>query len=524
MQQRLSVNTNDGVGATPSASPISPTRVQALTPVRVGRPRAPQVGGSNIIVDPPDYQGAPIDMAPMASFIINIASKARKFPKWGVTPQARDLALRDFWPTEPWFASSVFNMTAKYASQSFSVSGPSQLMVDHITEAFNGVQFGEGWEKFWMLMLIDIFTQDNGAIAEIVRMEDDWRSPFVTMNHLDAGRCVRTGRWEEPIIYTDIRNKRHILKWYQVLTFEEMPMPIERMRGMQLCALSRVLMLIETLYSMGVYENEKISGNQTRAVHLVGGVNQNRLNQVLSATRQTIEEEGFERYLQPAIVAALDPKAPVNHVLLELASLPDHFDKDQFMKWLITGLAMAFGVDYQEFAPMPSGNLGTSQQSNVLHLKGRGKGPTLFQNNVKQKFAYAGILPKGYTLEYTDQDLGETLQKEEVTFKRRQSRAIAIQSGEMTDEVATEIAIEEGSIPEKYRDMIKAGREAEREREREAAQRIRGNPGPGNSFGRGPDDSNNPDMPDQGEGTRPNVGTKELIAEKARRVLSMMST
>ena len=74
-------------------------------------------------------------------------------------------------------------------------------------------------------------------------------------------------------------------------------------------------------------------------------------------------------------------------------------------KWDIAVLALAFLVDYQEFAPLPGGNLGTSAQSQVLHMKSRGKGPGLFMKLFAHFMNFGGVLPRSVTFEWDEQDV-----------------------------------------------------------------------------------------------------------------------
>jgi hypothetical protein len=147
--------------------------------------------------------------------------------------------------------------------------------------------------------------------------------------------------------------------------------------------------------------------DSTAPYTLVSGVHKRNIDDAISAQRYEADGMGLTKYLQPLIVAALDPNAHITHEQIDLASLPDGFDEDLAMRWYINQLALAFGADYQDFAPLPGGNLGTSQQSEVLHLKSQGKGAALFMRSVEQIFNRHGIMPRNCKFSFGEQDVAE---------------------------------------------------------------------------------------------------------------------
>lgn len=387
-------------------------------------------------------------------FVIWLGSVADDIPAWGAMPYARDVKLRQFWPSEPVLAGAMFTMVSRYAAFGYTLDGPDR-MVKIYNEMLNCAQSGQGWLAFIVPFTIDYLTQDNGGVIEFVRIDNnDPTSPVVTFNHLDSGRCVRTGRVKEPVIYYDRWGKPHLMKWWQVAAVSEMPSPIELMRGIGYCAVTRILRSAQIMRDTGVYRREKISGRFNNAIHLVSGVTSKAIQDALAKQKVMSDSQGLTRYQAPAIVASLDPNAKVEHALLEMASLPDNYDIDKDMKWYITQLSLAFGTDYQEFAPLSGGGMGGGQQGEVLHLKARGKGPKLFMENMETIFNWHGVLPRNVTFSYGDQDSGEDLDKTKVALLRAEERAMRLKSGELTPEIAVRMAIDAGDLDPKYADEL----------------------------------------------------------------------
>lgn len=407
------------------------------------------------VVNPDVFAGRSVVEEPKSIFlgepgglhdiVINLATAADEIPPWGFQPGVRDRLLRSFWPTEPVLASALYETAARYAAFGWHLNGPPR-MVGIIQRMLHGVEFGEGWVPFITKVLIDLFSQDNGAFIEVVRTDDDPRAPVVSLNHLDSSRCIRTGHRDLVLYYWDINGHYHEMMWYQVIRLAECPSPIERMRGMQYCAVTRMLRAAQIMRDISIYKSEKISGRFNRAIHLVGGVHGKTLEDTLAQQRASADSSGLLRYVQPLIVAGLDPNTRISKETIELASLPDGFDFDMELRWYINQLALAFGVDYQDFAPLPGGNLGTSAQSQMLHQKARGKGPAIFMRLMEHVFNFHGVIPSTVTFGFGEQDMQAELENIELKQARATERATRIASLEITPQVAAMMAFADGDI------------------------------------------------------------------------------
>lgn len=402
----------------------------------------PQVNG--VVKQPPE--GGVLNFG---DFVLSFAAAADDFPVWGSAPAARDIKLREFWPTEPVLASALTSTISKYAGFGWGLSGPPRA-VHHYETMLHSADRGKGWIGFITKILFDVFTQDNGAFIEIIRTEDNERAPVVNLNHLDSGRCIRTGRDFEPVIYRDLYGILHTMKWYQVIPIEEMPSPIESARGMQYCVLTRLLRAAQIMRDIGIYKREKISGRFNRAIHLVSGVQTRSIDDAVAQQRANADTMGLMRYLQPLIIGALDPTARVSLATIDLASLPDGFDEDKTMRWYINQLAMAFAGDYQDYAPLPGGGLGTSQQSETLHLKAQNKGARLFMSILEHKFNYHGVFPRNVRFKFGDQDISEDAEATRLRQMRAEERSIRIASGEITAQMARQLAVDAGDLDPIY--------------------------------------------------------------------------
>lgn len=352
-----------------------------------------------------------------------LSAVADALPDWGSNVKYRDAELRRFYKSEPMLAGTVFGTAARYASFKFVLSGPAR-QVGIIHRILHSSEHGSGWGKLMIKAVKDMLSQDNGGFIEAIRVEDSWKSPVIQLNHLDAARCQRTGNWEVPVVYTDISGEQHKLKWYQVYDLSEYPDPDERYRGLQQCAVSRTLIGAQTARDIAIYEREKVNGRNPSAIHLIGGIQQQRIDNMTALAQNTAEQSGYLRYMWPFMVAALDPNARVTHEQVDIRSLPDGYDKSESFREYIILLALAFGIDPQDIAPLAGGNLGSAQQSQVLAQKGRGKGPALFMATIEHMMNFHGIMPNTVTFHYEEQDDAENEAKTNLMWRRVQAYAM----------------------------------------------------------------------------------------------------
>lgn len=416
-------------------------------------PNTPLPDPVSSVLEKPLNGFTPLSTGGVANLVISVASAADTITAWGLNQRVRDLELRAFFPTEPMFLSALFTVISQYVTFRWSLKGPPR-MAGISQRMLNTVQQGQGWEALVTPFLIDLSTQDNGAFMEIVRTDDDYRAPCVTLNHLDSYRCVRTGDYKQPVIYVDLKGNWHKLRWYQVIHMTDFPSPIEEAKGVGYCALTRILRAAQTIRDIGVVKQEKAGGRFTRQIHLVSGVARSVIEDVQKQKQFEADQAGLFRFIQPLIVTTLDPTARVTKETIDMASVPEDWDDEKSVQAYILAMSMAFGTDYQNLAPLPGGGLGSASISKVLNMKARGKGPGLFMNKMARVFNFMGILPDTVTFEFGEQDIAQQMEKTELRKARALEREIRIRSGEITTEVARQMATDDGDLDERYLIMM----------------------------------------------------------------------
>ena len=404
--------------------------------------RAPTNGRS--VIDRPTATpgGPPQSMADSLLYVV--AGAGDEITPWGIAPKRRDRELREFVPTESYFSSALGSVGGRNAALPWALEGPDRT-ARKVKDVLDNANEGKGWQDLIMKLSADLYSQDYGAFMEVVRAADSPRAGLVGLNHLDAFRCWHTGDPKAPVLYLDRKNEYHLLKWYQVVTFSDMPTPIEGLYGLQMCALTRMLQGAHVLKAVLQYHKEKVSGRFTRAIHIVKGVGKKTLDDALAALAIELDDRGIFRYTQPLVVTGMDPSADIDVKTLAMASLPDGFSQEEMFRWYIVLMAMSFMGDYQDFAPLPGGALGSSQQSEILHLKSTTKGAALFRQLITHALNFQ-ILPTNVEFRYTVADVEHEKTQAELEKIHAETRQVQIADQEISPEAARQVAVDKGDI------------------------------------------------------------------------------
>jgi hypothetical protein len=408
----------------------------------------------SVQVQPKPEQGAQWQGGIADYLTIGLASVADQITPWGRNVKVRDRQLREFWPTESFLSGALVNVSFRNTAFDWEIQGPSDAIVTAVTDMLRGAIAGDsfGWVPYMGKLSEDLYSQDNGAFVELIRdpgMDATSKfkgpmAPVIGIAHLDAGQCARTGNAEYPILYTDRQGVMHKMAWYEVIPLSDYPSSIERMNGVGYCAVTRALRLAQIMKNIAVFKDEKVGGRHFKAIHLVGGVSRVELEDAKKRTHEDSDNKGLVRYMDPVVLASLDPEKPVSVATLDFASLPDGFDYDQEMQWYIAGLALDFGVDYQEFAPLPGGNIGSSAQSVILHKKSSGKGPRVFMRTLIEAFQNYGVIPRGYKMIFNDRNEQEEMEKQEIRTKATEEAVMNVRAGILTPEAARQDLVRRG--------------------------------------------------------------------------------
>jgi len=375
---------------------------------------------------------------------------------WGTSVTTRDRQLRAYVPTESVLAGAIGSVVARNEAMPWAVTSDEKdiPLRDACVDVLQAADRGAGWMSLIGKVSFDLYAADKGAFVEFIRAENRPDSPVIGLNHLDSTRCFSTGRDDFPVMYRDVRSRWHKLAWFQVWHLLEEPTPHETLYGLQMCAVTRVMRTAQVWRNITTYMDEKTGGRHTRGISFVNGVLQKVLESALAEANAVADSELRERFARHAIVTNPDPTGSITVAQLDFSSIPDGFDAEEWFKQYLTILALGFFVDFQEFAPLPGGNLGTSSQSEILNAKARAKSPQLFRKGIEDMINRGGVCPKGVEFKYTIDDPETDKLLAEGAKLRAEARKLRVEATEIDGQGARQLALDDGDLSEEQFDEI----------------------------------------------------------------------
>src|SRR3990172_2120719 len=370
-------------------------------------------------------------------------------PYWSVD---RDRVLRYTTIKAQMWAQAVGIACAKQASLSFELEAEaSPLLVKRAQQmmlALDGTSYTLGVERG----VRDYVTTDNGEFWEIVRVSSAAGSRTLGLMHLDSLRCIRTGDDEIPLVYRDLRGRYHELQQHEVIMMADMPSASAELFGVGLCAASRAYGKIVFMDSIDTYFNEKITGRKANEIHLVNNLSEKTLRTGIQSAEAQNTQEGYMVYKNVVVIPVYSENA-VTGYKIEVAGVPDGFDHKTERDIANLEFANALGLDLQDLQPLSGQGLGTGAQSHVQAEKSKSKTLSArmkqFAHEINQKF-----LPDVVTFTFAEIDLTDEEKKGNISKIHADTRAVQVQSGEITAVEARALAVEADDLPAGMKPVI----------------------------------------------------------------------
>lgn len=374
-------------------------------------------------------------------------------PWWS---EKRDAKLREFWKEGDHLSGAIYNMTSKMTAIPFKIVPDNPSNRTHVEQAkfmeevlLYGSEYGEGWQSFYNKLIEDLLTQDNGCFAEIIgrgRKDGPIEGAPVSVAHLDASKCQRTGDSEWPIIYTDYDGKRRKIHYTRVLFGSQMPSPKQDMFGVGFCAVSRCINVAQTLMDILIYKMEKLGSRPHRGILVTGGgLDPDEVADAFGQAEVAMDTQGLSRYAKMVVIGSVSlPDARLDKI--ELSSLPEGFNEETSITYGMATIALALGVDARELFPA-MGAGATRADALLQHIKQRGKGPGQIIGFIEQLFNFK-FLPPHLKFQFDQQDDAEDRQSADIAQVRSQARERDIIAGTLTVRAARQRMLTNREISE----------------------------------------------------------------------------
>ena len=294
---------------------------------------------------------------------------------WGGRTIDRQLLRLYEKPHNTLFQGTAANTSKQTAATPWEISKGKQKVV-FFQDVLQEAHFGMGWRHFILLTVISYLTQNFGAVWEIVgpgSSDGPLTGGVTAIAHMDSSRCHATGDPEFPIVYVNEDGEVHKMHHERVVRIVDMPSSRQDKRGMGMCALYRAVSYVNKQILISKYQVEKLTNLPPQGWLSASGVTPQQLKSAMTQYKADERRDGDQVFQRIQYLTSPDPSIEVKLEFIPFAELPDHYDHDTQMRWDVNAIALAFGIDPQEIAPLSGASLGTGTQSEVLHKKGRGK-------------------------------------------------------------------------------------------------------------------------------------------------------
>jgi hypothetical protein len=326
-------------------------------------------------------------------------------PQYG--DPARDVYLSRVWRLEPIMAGAVYSMEAKMMALRWSVTGTKEEATS-AARLYSGAAHmgGYDWGGFIASTAEEFYTVNRGVFWETPRHGSPLTGNLADIGHIDSLACTLTGNTKYPMIYVS-ESTGQIVRFRpgEFVHFASMPSPREENLGIGLCAVDRALRAVNLLIGLHDYDEEKLSNLPPEGVAAVTGLTMEEFNDALNLWRAQRERDNSLTFPQVLWLIGSQPNAKVSLDFVGFSEIPESFDRQSVMTHYISTLALDFGVDAREFWPISSGALGTSAESEIQHLKAKGKGPGEFISTVERHLN--AELDEGVQFAFDTQDIEE---------------------------------------------------------------------------------------------------------------------
>lgn len=367
---------------------------------------------------------------------------------WSVN---RDIALRRFWKKSDHLAGALYAMQAKMTAIPFRIVPRDSSVKQHVRDAEAAEarlransELGNGYEAAYEKWILDLLTQDNGAFLLILGdgpADGPIVGPAMGVMHLDATRCTRTNNPMYPVVYYDEDGRRYKLHYTRVMYTSQLTSPIREMHGIGFCAVSRVIYTAQHLMDISRYEQEKLGSRPINSLMVGSGITGKQIRQAFRVAQAEMDNEMLQRY---AKVVAIGSNQNIDLKLIDLASVPDGFDKQTDVSIAMYTIALGLGVDARELWPA-SASGATKADALVQHLKARGKGPGKILLAQERMFDHK-YLPPHLKMVYDYIDDEQDRARAEIRRLRSQQRTEDLTNGSITVRVAREQMLDAGEI------------------------------------------------------------------------------
>ena len=308
------------------------------------------------------------------SFWYTTQARGDYLPPWGT--RARERALRTYYRHEfNWMGQSAFGgLIKKVKSAPWEIKGKRR--VTYFQQVLRQADFGRGWVSLISKVLLDYLRQDGGGFIEVIAPGNPLKAPTAPatgLAYLDSLRCLPTGDPEYPVVYYSRKGTLHIMHRSRVIQLVDQPDGDETQPGYGLCALSRAISIVAQQIHMGRYITQQLDDKPKPGIMVASNMTRPQVMQAFSDFQAESQRDELPPWGRTVIISSTDPTAPAKLDYATFSQPPAGWSYKEYTDLHVNAWALALGVDVQELWQLSGGNIGSAQQSQILHAKSQGK-------------------------------------------------------------------------------------------------------------------------------------------------------
>lgn len=294
---------------------------------------------------------------------------------WGTKERDRQLRRISYRAHNGLFQGAIAALIMRVQSTPWEVKG-GRNNAKYFQAMLQNSDFHD-WETWIARLLWDFFTQDFGAVAEIIgggKADKPISGRVMGLAHMDALSCHATKVAQFPLLYwNEENNSRHVMHATRAYRMTDMVSPKRLAYGTGFCALSRYISEASVDILLGRHDNEMLNDLPPAGLLAVSGMTKQQWDDSARGYESDRRADGESVFRGTMVIHAIDPAVPVKLEAIPFSALPENFDTKTFIDIHVNKLALALGVDPQDIWPLSGQALGSGTQSKVLDSKARGK-------------------------------------------------------------------------------------------------------------------------------------------------------
>lgn len=309
----------------------------------------------------------------------------------------------------------------------------------------------KGFQETFKKFLFDYLTCDNGAFAMILGF-GPVTGPIVGralgLLHLSSKRCIRTSNPEYPVVYLHTDNKRYKIHYTRILSMVNLSAPEPELHGVGMCPVSLCLDATRELNDISLFSQEKFGSRPQRQIlYVKQGMQIEQIRTAMGRTEQSLDSESLSRFSKTLFLAPKSAGGKLELDKIDLASIPDGFNRQEVTILNMAIIAASFGLDLPDLA-LAVGLAGqTRSVAETQHHKGLGKGVAEFIHTFS-KLLTERFLPSYLEARFDYVDDRQDEQAAKIVAQRSTARTRDIMGGVLTPRIARRHMVQHGELTE----------------------------------------------------------------------------